>query len=728
MSNLSRREFLGFFGTGVAATTLTPIANQLLGSAEAIAAESLSFTPVRVPHPLPVYRSQKSFLATGINQGKTLAPATTLQTMNLAKFHAQDDVVVPPEFERYVLVSWGDRVFPNPDDYFGYNNDYVGFVGIKDSLNDGYLWVNHEYISFPISLFAPQTSEDLVAGKFAATGSQVVPGFPTQKGRELLGEFLYNLGGSIVRISRQNQGDRFTVVKDAKNRRLHGLSGLKLNQQRSDAYKTVTDWGSKSHQQGDENYLMATGPAAIDVFPLSVDGLGNKIIGTAYNCSGGTTPWGTILSAEENFQGGSGAFVGVTEPVNPNGTQLIDPKGDKLDAQGYTKGTVGAEFGLVGEKYGWMVEIDPAQPDFRPRKHTTLGRFRHENIAIRAVAGQKLVAYLGDDRRGGHTWKFVSSDRITQPTDKRNSQLFEAGTLYVAQFQPNGTGRWIPLKLDTPTAPNRPSQLTANDSAKLRKGNTTLPQRPAGGFLTVTLDNEASVIPQYLGKFLKDFYPSQGAVLVDAFAAANLVGGTPTARPEDLEIHPRTQEVFIAYTDGEPGSDGYPDSRIFQISKPSAAIAAPQPAGAIYKITEDSADGSGLTFRWARFAKGGEAGAEGGAGFASVDNLAFDGAGNLWGVTDMSTGAHNGFDAGVAGTALTIDHRVSSTVSKAASKPSQTGQVSNLVAVFGNNWLFYIPMQGQNAGEVVPFAYGPPRCELTGPTFVGDTLLLSVQH
>lgn len=129
---------------------------------------------------------------------------------------------------------------------------------------------------------------------------------------------------------------------------------------------------------------------ATQVFNLSSDGLGNKIIGTGYNCSGGTTPWGTILSAEENFQGSVGAFVGVTEPVTPNGTQT-----------GYIDGTTGKTFGLVGEKYGWIVEIDPVNPNFRPRKHTSLGRFRHENVAIRAEAKKPLITYMGDDRRGG---------------------------------------------------------------------------------------------------------------------------------------------------------------------------------------------------------------------------------------------------------------------------------------------------------------------------------------
>jgi secreted PhoX family phosphatase len=52
----------------------------------------------------------------------------------------------------------------------------------------------------------------------------------------------------------------------------------------------------------------------------------------------------------------------------------------------------------------------------------------------------------------------------------------------------------------------------------------------------------------------------------------------------------------------------------------------------------------------------------------------------------------------------------------------------NLVGTFGTNWIFYVPVRGRAAGVVHPFGYGPPRCEMTGPTFVGDTLLLSVQH
>ena len=133
------------------------------------------------------------------------------------------------------------------------------------------------------------------------------------------------------------------------------------------------------------------------------------------------------------------------------------------------------------------------------------------------------------------------------------------------------------------------------------------------------------------------------------------------------------------------------------------------------KIIEGNAAGDGATFRWEKFVVAGEAGAENGGGFAAVDNIAFDELGNLWGVTDMSTDLHNGFSTGAEPTEHDIDH-------------GNRAVGSNLVGVFGNNWLFFIPTSGENAGEVVPFAYGPTRCEMTGPTFTSDTLIISVQH
>jgi uncharacterized protein len=706
MSN--RREFIAF----LIGSSSIPILNQVLGNSIVNAAtkRNLTFTPIRLPHPLPIYQTSRSYLPTDIGKGKIVKPSSNTQ---LSTYQVIDDVVVPPEYDRYIILRWGDKVFADPEEYIGYNCDYTAFIPTDKDSKTGYLWINHEYISFPFSNLAPDTPSELAG--FASTFATVIDKkLPDTQNRELLGEFLYNLGGSVVKISRQNDRGRFIPVKDAKNRRLHGLSGLGINADRTDDYKQVTSWGESKYQKGDRNYLIGTGVAATEVFNLSSDGLDNKIIGTAYNCSGATTPWGTILSGEENFQGSTKMFVGVTEAVKPNGTQLD-----------YIPKTTGAEFGLVGEKYGWMVEVDPADLDFRPRKHTAMGRYRHENATLRIKAGKPLIAYLGDDRRGGHTWKYVSKGKVKDPKDKANSDLFAEGTLYVAQYNPNGTGKWIPLKLSTPTNPIPPTQLSSVEFKALKTaqkdGRLPLPKRQGiaqqkedGGSFDLDRTNETTVLPEYKGKKLSDFYSSQGAILCDAFLAANLVGGTPTARPEDLEVHPTTKEVLISYTDGAPG-DGYPDSRIFVVAKYSKTAKANQQSGGLYKIIEDSKDGTGLTFRWQRFAQGGEAGTENGSGFGNIDNLAIDPQGNIWGVTDMPTGTHNGFEVGAAGKETEIDR-------------NKTGNVSALAGVFGNNWLFYMPIQGKYAGEVIPFAYGPMRCEMTGPTFVGDTLILSIQH
>lgn len=738
MQEVNRRSFLAFIGS-TGATAAVGGAGALLASGEAYALPvPVSFTPVRVPFPLPIFTTNNNWLPTGLNGvGMTIASVETGgPAVELPSYTVIDDVVVAPEFERYVISAWGDRPFADANQYVGFNADYTGYIPLSGT-NEGLLWTNHEYVSYPFSEICPESAITTPPGNNVF---QRVIGFalPTTKTTEYLGECLYNVGGSILRIRRVTRGGRFGVVNGhADNRRLHGLSGLAVNATRTDAYyttgrpttqyATVTAWGALPHQAGDNNYLEGTGPAAVQVFPLSSDTLGNKIIGTLGNCSGGTTAWGTILSCEENFQADASLFyLGVTEGVRPDGTQTGYVSAGTQTETGNR--TAGAEFGLVGEKYGWVVEVDVKNPAVRAKKHTALGRFRHENVALRADAGQRLAAYMGDDRRGGHVWKFVSDGVVNNVTSPANSSLFESGTLYVAQFNANGTGTWIPLLLSTPTNPNSPTAISsvqfANEGVRDRNGLVNLPRRNGvagqtvdGGFFACTTLNEATALSGYQGRTLADFYTSQGAILCDAFAAANLVGGTPAARPEDVEVHPKTREVFIAFTDGAAGSDGYADSRIFTVSKYNAGIATEQQSGGLYKIVEAGNDGAATSFTWTRFLQGGEAGAANGAGFANLDNLAFDAKANVWGVMDMSTNLHNGIGLGLAAAPTTINH---SLVGSSAA--------SNLVGIYGNNWLFCIPTEGPDAGKQLPFAIGPTRAELTGPTFVGDHLLLAVQH
>ena len=187
-SRVSRRAILQFFSATAACTLLEPLArHKLLGAApEALAAggNHLSFTPVRLPHPLPAYQQHPRYLATGHSTGTVLPASGNAQ---LATYTVIDDVVVPPEYERYVIVHWGDRVFPNDDDYVGYNADYTGFVPISDDDDDdhdrggeqGYLWVNHEYVSYPASTLAP----GIVGGiEKSPTTDTIVLGFKFPQG------------------------------------------------------------------------------------------------------------------------------------------------------------------------------------------------------------------------------------------------------------------------------------------------------------------------------------------------------------------------------------------------------------------------------------------------------------------------------------------------------------------------------------------------------------------
>lgn len=726
-STISRREFLAFVGGAATTVTVGSILPAGTASAEAgsLRRAGISFTPVRVPHPLNIYTDRKSFLGTGVDTGTLVNASPTAQ---LGNYTVVDDVIVPPEFERYVIVAWGDRPFPDADDYVGYNHDFTAFIA-ESGDRDGLLWVNHEYTSYPFSVHATADAGLQALGdgfkQYVGFALPALPatgfiGMSANDQRLLLGEILYNVGGSVVRIRRPRSHGRFEVVKDPRNRRYHGLSGLALNTSRG----LPTAWGNMPHQKGDMGYLEGTGPGATDVFAgVNADGLGNRIIGTFANCSGGHTPWGTVLSAEENFQ--IFGNVGVQESVLPNGSQTGFPVGTPAAAP-----TTASVFGLYGEKYGWLVEIDPKRPHVRAKKHTALGRFRHENVAMRVREGAPLVAYMGDDRRGGHVWKFVSDDRIRDEDDASNSRLFEAGTLYAARLNADGTGTWIPLKLSTPTNPNVPSELGSAELAARgvidRDAGTRFPRRVGvagqtadGGSFVMTRTNEAASLPGYRNKTLAQFYQSQGAALCDAFLAANLIGATPCGRPEDIEVHPRTNDVFMAMTDGIAGGDGYPDSRIFQVGKYTAAIDAKQPPGGLYRIREKSRDGAGTEFTWSVFAAGGEEGAVDGMGFAAVDNLVFDRNASVWGVIDMSTEKHNGYSDGSNPVAQTIDHTLTT-----------PANASNFFGIYGNNFMFYIPTSkgDPDAGRVVPFAIGPTRSEMTGPTFAGNTLIVSVQH
>ncbi len=648
---LKRRDFLLLLGSGAGAVAV----GTFLANRKKIAGIDSLFQPVKGPMPLEIDE----------------IPAAQV-VKNYSTYEVVDDLVLPEGFTYDIIGAWSDKV---GDSRFGYNNDYLSFI--ETGKDEGYLTVNFEYIS-PISWlqgypkvikkalpFAEVQAAVKTAGKAGINAFALPPEDEALKAkiREICKEALIDQGIGVISI-RKNPDGKWVRTNSPSDRRITGISGLE-----------------------DDRYLKTTGPATF-VFRKTqgqgyIDKLGDRIIGTFANCAGGTTPWGTVLSGEENFQ------IQVPEPVYADGT-AFDPSKLAFAIGEQELSGQGNVLGLAGNKYGWIVEVDPANPKDYGTKHSWLGRYRHEAVGIRVVAGKPLAFYSGCDRKGGHLYKFVSKGNVSNPQNKANSRLLADGMLYAAVFNPDGTGRWIPLQASTPVNPVLPSNIEGKV--------LTLPKRPDGGNFNAKTNAEVNSFKQKF-KTLNDLYignaqEKQGAILIDAHFAANAAGATPTARPEDTEVA-SDGSLYITYTSGSPGGEGGPDKRIFKGPKGES----PWEYGWIMRLKEDKNDPAAMTFRWQMLAMGGEP-ADGGAGFANPDNLLIDRNNNVWMVTDMSSAAHN--DPG---------------------DPFRRG-------CFGNNSIWHIPTWGPNAGNAYLFGMGPMDCETTGPFFTQDqqTLFLAIQH
>lgn len=515
MSEINRRKFLTYVGTGAAALT---VASTGLG----VLAPSVEAKGKDAANKLLGFNKKVS----GLNF-KPIAPSD------------KDDMILPEGFKFDVVAAYGDTI-NEAGETFGFNNDFTQYFPIEGSSNRGLLWVNHEY-----------SSDIFVQGK--PTG---VNGTYSAKQIE---QMLYVQGGSIIEVIGDKKGGWKMDTTSKYARRVSGLTMFDVT-------------GS------------AKGTAAI--------GGATQIQGTFANCSGGKTLWNTVLSAEENFE-------------------------DTCEAAG-----------LDERQYGWIIEVDPFNPDFKVRKHTALGRFHHENAAMGLTKDGRVVVYMGDDKTDACVYKFISEGFYDKNKGTANSALLEKGKLYAANM---GSGKWMELTID---------------AVRKAKGAD-------------------------LNKF-----KNQEDVLVYADEAARLIGGTPTDRPEDVEIHPVDNSIYIAHTNNSNHGNFH---------------------GHITRFIETNGDLGSLTFDYEIFAAGGKQ-----SGFSAPDNLTFDTNGNLWTVTDISSSKLNG----------------------------------GIYTHFKNNGMFVIPtiphknVKEEEVGEAYQFASAPKEAEMTGPCFTPDetTLFLAVQH
>ena len=276
----------------------------------------------------------------------------------------KDDLVLAKGLNYHTIIKWGDAI--SEEDTFGYNNDFTCFIPFDDkNPKDGLLWVNHEYVN-PIFVSGFNTNKYESAEK--------------HKTKEQVDKEMYNVGGTIVRVKEENGVWRI-VKNDPHNRRLTAQTPIKLN------------W--------DE--------------PIK----GKSIVrGTNSNCSGGITPWKTILTCEENYDDVWG------ETRYENNTEIHEPS--RLGWEKF--------YEYPPEHYGWVVEVNPKNGE--AEKHIALGRFAHECCTLYELEDKRIVAYTGDDSNDEHLYKFVSSVPGS----------LKEGTLYVAD---TSNGKWLSLDWNT---------------------------------------------------------------------------------------------------------------------------------------------------------------------------------------------------------------------------------------------------------------------------------------
>ena len=322
-----------------------------------------------------------------------------------------DDVTVPAGYKVDVMMRWGDPMWSDGAEFdhatrgtaasqeraFGDNTDGMDVFSHDDKT---LLVVNNEYTNR--SIIALSTDDD----------GRIVDEDDIAKG-------MMAHGISVVEIS--NADGPWTMVKDSPyNRRITPMTEMEL-----------------------------TGPAAgHDLLKTAADPSGTKTLGTWNNCGNGMTPWGTYLTCEENFNGY------FSSPENPDLEVSADLKryGVSANDWGYSWAAIEERFDVSKHpnepnRAGYIVEIDPTDPNSTPKKRTALGRFKHENAEAVVNNDGRVVVYMGDDERGEFIYRYVSNG-VFAPGGSTDS-LLDDGTLYVAKFSANGTGTWVALTPET---------------------------------------------------------------------------------------------------------------------------------------------------------------------------------------------------------------------------------------------------------------------------------------
>ena len=383
----------------------------------------------------------------------------------------------------------------------------------------------------------------------------------------------------------------WSAEKVRKAQNAHGCSVIEVRQQ--GGQWNVVQPSQYARRITGNTPMRISGPAAgAAAMKTAADPSGAEVLGTLNNCAHGYTPWGTYLACEENWDGYFASSGALTADHRRNG---ISPKGRGYRWHEFDERFDAGRHPNEPNRFEWVVEFDPFDPQATPVKRTSLGRTSHEGAWYAPAMDGRAVIYMGDDRQFEYIYKFVSRDRVSLTDRNANHDLLDHGTLYVARFHDDGGGEWI----------------------ELTHGKNRLDA--ANGFA------------------------DQADVLIRTRAAADVVSATKMDRPEWIAVHPATREVYCTLTN---------NSRRGAPQMPGLDAANPRPNnvfGHIIRWREDGSDPAALKFKWDIFvmagdpqhADGGKRGNIKGDAFGSPDGLWFDDGGLLWIQTDVSTSVLN---------------------------------------------------------------------------------------
>ncbi len=473
----------------------------------------------------------------------------------------------------------------------------LGFKGIPLGIGDK-LVVPEGYVAEAIAAWGEPVgiSANMPAFKFDASNSAADQA--VQMGMHHDGLEYFPLAGSssrgLIAINHEYTDDGLLHVggfanmnaeKAKKAQNAHGLAVFEVAL-KDGAWQMVRPSRYARRFTMDTPFSVGGPAAGHAMLRTDADPTGRRILGTLNNCASSKTPWGTYLSGEENwmfyFGGGS----------NPSAHHR---RWGMRSGSAYHWDRFDSRFDAIRNpnepnRFGWVVEVDPMDPTSAPVKRTALGRAAHEGAWVAVTKDGRAVVYSGEDARFEYIYRFVSRDKIAAGGAKANLELLDHGTLSVARFDADGSGRWLPLV-------HGQGPLTA-----------------ANGFA------------------------DQGEILIKARQASDQLGATKMDRPEWLTIDKETGWVYCTLTN---------NSSRGQWNFPAVDAANPRANNTMGQIIRWKEDGDfdGLIFKWNHLVLAGDPAndrteAKGnikGDIYACPDGIAFDQRGVLWIQTDASS-------------------------------------------------------------------------------------------